>query len=339
MAGRKVTMQDVARTAGVTQSTVSRVLSPSAKGIQISAETQARVLAAVAELGFQPNQYARSLRGMRSRMIAILIADVSNPFYHPLVRAVQDVAFQHRYDVMIANSDHTRDKEELFVESLARRPVDGAVISPYHLKAADLDDLMLRTGVAIAAVGSRIEHPRIDISFSNDARASYELVRWLIRERGHRRLAMICADRAFAVTQHRVAAYQKALDEAGLDTPEEYVVAGDWTVETGRRGVRQLLSLAEPPTAIFAASDTIAIGALETALEMGRRVPEELAIVGFDDIPEAQWVRPRLTTVAQYPAEMGERLATALFERILGDADAERRVFEVPYQIVVRESA
>ncbi len=152
-------MRDVARAAGVTQSTVSRVLSPTANGIRISAETRDRVMAAVAELGFHPNQYARSLRGKKSHMIAILIADISNPFYHPLVRAVQDVAFGHHYDVMIANSDHTREKEQLFVESLIRRPVDGAVMIPYHLTADDLDDLMVRTGVAIAAVGSRIDHP------------------------------------------------------------------------------------------------------------------------------------------------------------------------------------
>jgi DNA-binding LacI/PurR family transcriptional regulator len=339
MAGAQATMRDVARVAGVTQSTVSRVLSPSPNGIQISPETRDRVMAAVVELGFHPNQYARSLRGKRSRMIALLIADIANPFYHPLVRAVQDVAFKHRYDVMIANSDHTREKEELFVESLRRRPVDGAVMIPYYLTSAALDDLIVQTGVAIAAVGSRIEHPQIDVSFTDDARASYELVRWLIQERGHRRLGMICADPDFVVTQHRLAAYRQALAEAGLDAPDEYVVAGDWTVETGQRGIEQLLALPTPPTAVFAASDTIAIGALEAAEALGRRVPGDVAIVGFDDIPEAQWVRPRLTTVAQYPALMGEQLAVALFERILGDAAAERRVFEVPSRLVIRESA
>jgi DNA-binding LacI/PurR family transcriptional regulator len=339
MTRRKVTMHDVARVAGVTQSTVSRVLSPDDAGIRISDETQRRVLAAVVELGYHPNQYARSLRGKKSQMVAILIADITNPFYHPLVRAVQDVAFQHRYDVMIANSDHTREKEQLFVESLVRRPVDGAVIIPYHLNETDLDDLMVRTGVAIAAVGSRIDHPRIDVSYSDDATASYELVQWLIRERGHRRLAMICADLDFAVTKHRLAAFRRAVAEAGLEVPDEYVVAGDWSVETGQRGIRQLLALPEPPTAVFAASDTIAIGALEAAEEAGRRVPEDVAIVGFDDIPEARRVRPRLTTVAQYPGEMGRHLAMALFERITGDSEVERRVFEVPCRFIERESA
>ena len=339
MAGRNVTMRDVARVAGVTQSTVSRVLSATDSGIVVSDTTRDRVLAAVKELGYHPNQHAQTLRGGRTKMIAILVADITNPFYHPLVRSVQDVAFEHGYDVMIANSDHTPERERLFVESLVRRPVDGAVIIPYYLGADELDELMSRTGVAIACVGFRVDHPRIDVSSTDDGRASYELVRWLVEERGHRRLAMICANRDFIVTQHRLAAFERALGDSGLDLPADYVFEGEWTVETGQRGIERLLSLPKPPTAVFAASDTIAIGALEAAEAMGRRVPEDVAIVGFDDIPEARWVRPRLTTVAQYPAVMGERLATALFDRILVNPDAERRVFEVPYKIVVRESA
>jgi DNA-binding LacI/PurR family transcriptional regulator len=332
-------MRDVAQAAGVTQGTVSRVLSGSFHGVTIREETRERVLAAVKELGYQRNQYASFLRGKKSHMIAMLIADISNPFYHPMVRAVQDVAYQRRYDVMIANSDHTREKELLFVDSVVRRPVDGIVIVPYYLDDNDLDDLMTRTGVAIAAVGNHIQHPRIDVSFADDAKATHDLVRWLIHVRGHRRLAIICADLTFPVTVRRLTAFRAAMQEAGLEVPPEYVVAGDWTVETGMRGIRELMSLPERPTAVFAASDTIAIGALEAAEEMDLRIPGDVAIVGFDDIPEAQWVRPRLTTVAQYPAEMGRRLANALFDRMNGSADIERRVFQVPCRLIERESA
>jgi len=332
-------MRDVARAAGVTQGTVSRVLSGSFHGVTIREETRERVLAAVKELGYHRNQYASFLRGKKSHMIAMLIADISNPFYHPMVRAVQDVAYQRRYDVMIANSDHTREKELLFVESVVRRPVDGIVIVPYHLEDDDLDELMTRTGVAIAAVGNHIQHPRIDVSFADDARATQDLVRWLIDARGHRRVAMICADLAFPVTIRRLTAFREAMREAGLELPPEYVVAGDWTVETGIRSMKQLMSLPERPTAVFAASDTIAIGALEAAEAMDLRIPSDVAIVGFDDIPEAQWVRPRLTTVAQYPAEMGRRLANALFDRIDGGINLDRRVFQVPCRLIERESA
>lgn len=332
-------MRDVARAAGVTQGTVSRVLSGSLQGVTIRVETRERVLAAVKELGYQRNQYASFLRGKKSHMIGMLIADISNPFYHPMVRAVQDVAYQHRYDVMIANSDHNREKEQLFVESIVRRPVDGVVIVPYYLDDNDLDDLMTRTGVAIAAVGNHIQHPRIDVSFADDARATHDLVRWLVHVRGHRRLAMICADPSYPVTVRRLTAFREAMAEAGLEVPPDSIVSGDWSVETGMRGIRALMALPERPTAVFAASDTIAIGALEAAEEMNLAIPGDVAIVGFDDIPEAQWVRPRLTTVAQYPAEMGRRLANALFERIDGGAGLERRVFQVPCRLIERESA
>jgi LacI family transcriptional regulator len=178
-------MRDVALAAHVSQSTVSRVLSPSSSSskVPISEETQKRVLAVVEKLGYHPNQYARSLRGKKNFMIGMLIADISNPFYHPMVRAVQDVASEYHYSVIIANSDHLREKELLFCESLLRRPVDGAVMIPYHLDDDDFHGLMMRTGMAIAAVGNHIQHPDVDIAFADDAKASYEAVRWLIEPR------------------------------------------------------------------------------------------------------------------------------------------------------------
>jgi LacI family transcriptional regulator len=333
-------MRDVALAAGVSQSTVSRVLSPSSPGskVPISEETQKRILAVVEKLGYHPNQYARSLRGKKNFMIGMLIADISNPFYHPMVRAVQDVASEYHYSVMIANSDHLREKELLFCESLLRRPVDGAVMIPYHLNDDDLRDLIARTGMAIAAVGNHIRHPEVDIAFADDTKASYAAVRWLIEQRGHRRIAMICANHQFPVIIRRYGAFRQAMEDAGLAVPDEYVIEGDWSVESGRNAIATLLALPEPPTAVFAASDTIAIGALEAAEEKNFRVPEDIAIIGFDDIPLASWVRPRLSTVAQYPGEMGTLLARALFQRIQGEYTGPSRRFEVPCLFIERES-
>jgi DNA-binding LacI/PurR family transcriptional regulator len=336
---KRTTMRDVAREANVSQSTVSRVLSHAPSSIPISEATKQRVLDAVKKLDYHPNQHARSLRGQKNRMIGIMIADIRNPFYHPLVRAVQDVAFQHNYDVMIANSDHTREKELLFCESIVRRPVDGVIIIPYHLTDKDLDHLIARTGVAIGAIGNHIQHPNVDVAWGNDGLASYRAVRWLIEQRGHQRIAMICADPDFPVIKRRHSGFQRAMEEAGLSVPEEYVVCGDWSFEHGQRAIRSLLQLPEPPTAVFAANDTLAIGALEAAEEMNYRVPKDVAIIGFDDVPEAQWVRPKLTTIAQYPGEMGQKLAQALFERIEGKNDPQRYVFEIPCRFVERESA
>src|SRR5215207_414246 len=331
---KTITMRDVARAANVSQSTVSRILSPSSSKskVPISEETTAKVLAAVKQLGYQPNQYARSLRGQKNHVIAMLIGDISNPFYHPMVRAVQDVASQYHYSVMIANSDHLREKEMLFCESLLRHPVDGAIIVPWHLTDAELQNLIERTGMAISVVGNHIQLPDVDMVYADDTKASYEAVRWLIEQRKHQRIAMICASHKYPVTIRRHGAFQRAMAEAGLPVPSEYVVEGDWSVESGRRSISSLLALPNPPTAVFAASDTIAIGALAAAEDMNYRVPEDIAIIGFDDIPAASWVRPHLSTVAQYPAEMGTLLANALFERIQGEYSGPSRRYEVPCQ-------
>ena len=339
---RKVTMRDVAKAANVSQSTVSRILNPSSSAkseVPISEETKEKVLAVVRELGYQPNQYARSLRGQKNHVIGMLIADISNPFYHPMVRAVQDVASHYHYSVMIANSDHLHEKEQLFCETLLRRPVDGAVLIPYHLTDDDLQNLMARTGMAISAVGNHIQHPKVDVVYADDTKASYEAIHWLIEQRGHQRIAMICADHRFPVIMRRHGAFRRAMEDAGLPVPAEYVVEGDWSPESGRRAIESLLALPEPPTAVFAASDTIAMGALAAAEDMNYRVPEDIAIIGFDDIPASSWVRPQLSTVAQYPAEMGTLLAKALFERILGEYSGPGRRFEVPCRFLERASA
>lgn len=334
-----ITMRDVARLANVSQSTVSRILGSSKSKVPISEETRNKVMAVIDELGYRPNQYARSLKGGKVHMIGMMIADIRNPFYHAMVRAVQDMAFKYHYDVMIANSDHDRAKEMLFYESIIRRPVDGVVIIPYHLDDQDLDSLIQRTGVVVSAVGSHIKHPDIDVIYGDDEKASHDAVRWLIEQKGHRRIAMICADQHYPVIMRRYGAFRDAMEEAGLPVPPEYIVDSDWSVESGELAIKRLLALPQAPTAVFAANDTIAIGALEAALAMGYRVPDDIAIVGFDNIPEASWVHPRLTTVAQYPEQMGYLLAKSLFERIQEDYTGPGRRFEVPCRLIERESA
>lgn len=334
-----VTMRDVAQRAHVSQSTVSRVLSGAPNGIPIGEETKSRVLAAVKELGYYPNLYAGSLRGQKTQLLAMMVADIGNPFYHAMVRAVQDVARNHQYDVLIANTDHTRDGETSFMESLIRRPVDGVIMAPYHLNDDDIDRLMVRSGCAVAVVGQHIGHPQVDVAFGDDGRAVYETVMWLINQRGHERIAFIGVTDAFSAGARRHQAYEQAMTDAGLTVAPGYFCMGDWTPPGGAQAMTTLLALSQPPTAVFACNDLMAIGAIETALELGLRIPEDVAVVGFDDIPVATWVRPQLTTVAQYPAQMGERLATALFERISGAYSGPGRRYEVPCCLVVRESA
>ncbi len=334
-----ITMKNVAKLANVSQSTVSRVLSARNEPIPIGEETRQRVLDAVAQLSYQPNLHAGSLRGQKTRMVAIMIADITNPFYHPMVRALQDAADAHHYDVMIANSDHLLASERRFVQSVIRRPVDGILMAPYSLTNDDFDELIERTGAVIAAVGQHITHPQIDVAFCDDEQATRDAIAWLIGTKGHARIGFIGVANHNAVEVRRRRGFERALQDAGLAAPADYWQLGDWSPESGQRAMARLLALATPPTAVFACNDLMAIGALEAVQQQGLRVPEDVAIVGFDDIPAASWVRPRLTTIAQSPGKMGAELADALFERIEGERDGPGRRIEIPLRFVERESA
>ncbi len=334
-----VTMRDVARLAGVSQSTVSRVLNDANETIPIGEETRKRVLDAVEKLGYYPNLHAGSLRGQKTFMIAMMVADIANPFYHPMVRAVQDVAHANRYDVMIANTDHMRDGEVHFIESVIRRPVDGVIMVPYHLTEEDFDYLLKRTGVAVVVLGQHLHHPRVDTVYGDDDKMVAAAITWLIREKGHRRIGFIGVTSSYSAGARRRAAFLEAMRQADLPIYPEMFEIGDWSSASGEHAMQVLLGLSHPPTAVFAVNDLMAIGAMEAVQNAGLRIPEDVAVVGFDDIPPATWVRPRLTTVAQHPAEMGRVMAEALFERLRGDYSGPGRGFEVPCRLVVRESA
>ena len=333
-----VTMHDVAKLANVSQSTVSRVLNETNGPITIGEETRQRVLEAAQQLKYQPNLHAGSLRGQKTRMIALMIADITNPFYHPLVRAVQDAANAHQYDTMIANTDHTLEGERHFINSVIRRPVDGIIMVPYHLSDDDLDELVERTGSIVAAVGQHLTQPQVDIAFGNDRQATYDVVTWLHTEKGHSQLGFIGVTDNFPAGARRHKGFKDALLNVGLEQQAEYELEGDWSPESGYQAMQKLLSLPEPPTAVFACNDLMAIGAMEAIKQSGLRIPEDIAIVGFDDIPTASWISPRLSTVAQYPAEMGIQLAKAIFERIQGNYTGPSRRIEVPCRFIERET-
>lgn len=334
-----ITMRDVAKAAKVSQSTVSRVLSGAPMTIPVSDETRQRVLKAVEKLGYQPNLNAGSLRGHKTRMIAVMIADIANPFYHPLVRAIQDIADGHRYDVMLTNSDHKRDREKLFIASVIRRPVDGVIMVPYHLNDDEINELIERTGSVVAAVGQHVTHPDIDIAFGDDEQASEDVVTWLRDVKGHTRIGFVGVADRFPSGVRRYRGYERAMRKAGLELHASYRQAGDWSPESGYLAMQRLLTLPEPPTAVFVCNDLMALGAMDAVRQLGFRVPADVAIVGFDDIPAASWVKPRLTTVAQYPGDMGKVLAEALFQRIQGEYSGPGRRIEVPCVLVERESA
>jgi len=332
-------MRDVARLAGVSQSTVSRVLNPnSASAVSISDETIRRVQNAVEQLGYRPNLAARGLRGQKTQLIAVMIADIANPYYHIILRKVQEIARARDFDVILADTIHDPRNERLFVEGILRRPVDGVILMPYHLEESDVVRLVERTGAPVVVVSRRYRYDSVDHVYADDGQGAYEATKWLITQRHHRRIAFIGVP-GVSPSERRLKAFRQAMAEAGLQVPEEYVKAGDFTSEAGKRVMQELMRLPAPPTAVFACNDLMALGCVMSAQAMGLQIPADVAIVGFDDIPQASWVSPPLTTVSQHPLEIGQRLAQTLFERIDGVERGPGRDFKIPCQLIVRGSA
>jgi LacI family transcriptional regulator len=337
-ASKMPTIQDVARRVGVSHSTVSRVLNHDSTTVSISEETRQRILQAVEELGYKPNMIARSLKTQRTQMIAVMIGDISNAFYHPIVRQIQDVAGTYNYDVLISNSDHIYEHEKRFLDTILRRPVDGIIIAPHCLTTAELDHFIERSRIPIVALGAQVEHPLVDVVGGTSEPATYEAVKWLIEVKGHRRIGFISTLDNMPPGPSRVRGYKRAMAEFGLEVPPEYVQHAEFTIEGGRQAMGTFLNQPTPPTAIFTANSLMGIGAILAVREAGLHVPTDFGVMGFDDIPEATIITPKLTTVARDLPRIGRQIADILFERILDSVQGPGRFFQSEWELRIRDS-
>lgn len=336
---KRPTMYDVAKLAGVSQPTVSRVLNENDTAVTISDETRARVMAAIEELGYRPNALARSLRTQRTQTIALMIADLSNGFYHPIARAVQDVARLHDYEVLISNSDHIYENEEHFCQVVSRRPVDGVIMVPIHLTEQDIQNYFGKQNTPVSMLGSHLHLENVDVVYVDDERATYESVRWMIMERGYREFGFIGVADDLPPGPRRFHGFLRALDEFGLAFDPRFYVEGDFKMDGGAAAARKLMRTGTLPRALFACNDLMAIGAILALQEEGIQVPDQVAVMGFDDIPEARIIRPMLTTIAQNPRDIGLKLANALFERLESQTTLPTRIFESERRLIIRDSA
>ncbi|MBN8620737.1 MAG: LacI family DNA-binding transcriptional regulator, partial [Anaerolineae bacterium] len=243
------TMHDVAKLAGVSQPTVSRVLNQNTTAVQISEETRQRVLDAVRELGYRPNAVARSLRTQRTQMIALLVADIANGFYHSIARAIQDVARQHDYEVVISNSDHVYEHEKHFCEIVLGRGVDGVIMVPVHLTDDDLDHYVSQSRIPFVALAQYVTHPSIDVVFVNDERAIYEATQWLIEAHEHTRVGYIGVPDHFPPGPRRFRGYSRAMRDAGLSINPRYLREGDFTMDGGAAAIQSLVESGDMPSA------------------------------------------------------------------------------------------
>jgi len=334
---RRVTQADVAQAAGVSQAMVSYVLNASTN-VTVPDETRQRILDAMLALGYVPNRAARSLRTSKTFTIGCVIPDIANPFYPDFVRGVQDVVDYNGYDLVMYNTDGLAQREEKALRSLLQGRVDGVIGVFFHISARQLAVLLEQqiAVVRLEAAAKRTGELPLDNIFVDNVAASRHAVAYLLG-RGYQRIAMLTNEPGPG--QPRVLGYREALAEYGRDVPEAYVQIGAFTVEGGAASMLRLLDLTPRPDAVFAANDLMAIGAIMACKSRNLQVPQEIAIMGFDDIPTDQIVSPALTTVSQFQNSLGRRAAELLFERIEGKATSEGRNVEMPFAIVMRESA
>ncbi len=324
------TIKDVANFAGVSTATVSRALTDRPG---VSSETRRRVRRSAKRLGYRPNAVARSLRVERTRTLGLVVSDVMNPFFTELARAVEDEARAAGYAVILGNADESALRQDECVEVLLDRRVDGLLLSP-TVGGSALIKAAVREGHPVVFVDRAVEGLDVPSVRADGARATRALVDHLVAL-DHRRLAIISGPEDTVTGRERRQAFTDAVAAHRLELPDPYVEIGDFQASSGHDAMIRLLGLPSPPSAVFAADNLMALGALQAAREMGRRVPDDVAIACFDDTPWLALLDPPLTAIAQPIAQLGRTAVRALLDRMAGRRVASQML---DCHLVVRRS-
>jgi LacI family transcriptional regulator len=334
---KKPTQNDVAKLAGVSRATVSYVLNNN-HSISIPEATRQRILDAIQEIGYAPDRRAQSLRTGRTYTIASIIPDITNPYYPILERKIQDVVKQYGYIHITYNTDGVAEEELRCLQSAEQNGVEGIFGSFFHIEPEGLRPVVEK-GIAVAVlVAGHREIPDfpLDMLYLDNVAAVRAAVTYLIA-RGHIRIGMI-GGLDIDIGHKRVEGYLQALTNHGIPVDEELVRQGDFTEESGYKQMKALLRMTLRPTAVFAANDLMALGAQFAIKEVGLSVPDDVALIGFDDIPASRLVSPALTTIRKSQDLIGRRAAEMIFERLNKTAPAGGRCEEIPFELIVRES-
>ena len=328
------TIIEVARRAGVSAMTVSRVVNRSGYA---SPATRAKVEAAIAELGYVPNAVARQLRSKRSHTIALVVSDITNPFFTTIARGVEDAAATRGYAVMFANTDESEVEEIEYLRMLAQRQIDGVLLVPAGDSAASFQ-LLEGQEIPVVVIDRRVVSRKVDEVRCDSEAGAYELVRHLIGL-GHTRIAVITGRRNISTSTDRVVGYERALREAGLPVSPELEAYDSFSLEGGYRQVNQILANGGKPTAIFATNNFLAFGALRALREAGLRIPDDVSLVTFDDLPVEWHDDPFITVLAQPAYELGRRATELLLARLDAGAPTKRQVIVLPGELIIRRSS
>ncbi len=341
---KHATLSDIAESVGVTPMTVSRVINESG---YVSDETREKVLQAVKEMNYRRNGFARNLKRQFTETVGLVLGDISNPYSTELARAVRETLINKGFNLFICISEHSAKEDIVAFESLANHSVDGIIVATRSNEGGDkyLKGIV-ESNIPVVVIGRDFQHEYVDFVSPDNLKGGFEATQHLI-DLGHKRIGFIGASLKGGSSLKRLQGYLKALKQHDIEIDERLItgrdedvseVPGYSTEEIGFEGMKRLLSLLNPPTAVFARNDFTAIGAMSAIKEAGLNIPEDIAIVGFDDISLAMRTSPPLTTVRQQMRLEGQLAAEMLLERIEGKEKRSRRERILNCELIVRES-
>lgn len=326
---RTVTIQDVAKTARVSVSTVSRVLNGK---VDVASETQERILSVIEELGYTTNLAARSMRSHKKNLIGLIMPDIAYPFAIEVMKGVNRAIAESEFDLLVYTTGDVRKSgrvshEQKYVSLLTNSISDGVI-----LVAPVADELSV--DAPIVSIDPLASNPNFPAVHATNYQGAMDAMEYLIRL-GHKRIGYIGGRAELESANRRLKGYREALEKAGIPIDESLIVSGDYTTETGVSGARRLLALENPPTAIFSSNDQMAMGVYQVAQELGVRIPEDLSVVGFDNITESKYMG--LTTVDQFISEMGY-VATQILIKLINGESLEEQTYRMQTKLVIRNS-
>ncbi len=327
------TIREVAERAGVSLTTVSHVINQTR---YVSDATRQRVLEAMDELNYRPNALARSLRSGKTQTLGLILPDSSNPFFAELGRAVEKTAIQAGYSVILCNSESDVAREEFYVGVLSTKQIDGIIFVATGNPIESLQYLD-EQGIPVLVVDRDLPDFEVDAVLTDNLLGGYQGTQHLL-EQGHTRIAFISGPLNGTPSAKRVDGYRKALLEADIEIDPALILLGDYHPESGWEAAAKLLSLNQPPTAIFCANDLMAMGAIRAINTAGLLVPHHIAVVGFDNIELSKYCTPPLTTVAQPIEDIGSSAASILIERIQHRHRKLQRLM-LATELIIRQSS
>lgn len=327
-------LTDVARRAHVSIATVSRVINNSDKVVP---ETRELVHRAMQELGYKPNRVARRLRqkGGKRHLLGLIIPDIQNPFFAEIVRGVEDVAYANEFAVLLCNSDENLKKEQFYLDVMRAESVDGIILPPINEHDPAVLSLV-KDGMPVVTVDRSLAHSAMDKVEVDNRRGAVEAVEHLIKL-GHRRIGLIAGRPNVSTSRERRQGYEDAIAAHNIPLQLDYIRVGDFKQASGHALADELLALPTPPTALFVLNNLMAVGALEAIHQRRLKIPGDIALIGFDDLPWAEALDPPLTVVRQPAYEVGRAAAELLLKR-LGDLKRPETHLKLLPKLVIRSS-